>query len=321
MVDSLEWRSPLEVHWLCDHELIGSDIETKISGYPTVIHFPHDTVGRDADRMLQKPPQLIGSVLDQDWGMARENPRIATVMRLGFTAIVPPGLNPETMKTDILNSLDPWLDIAIDWLSVLTGTHTRHVGPQFHLAFQDRTMMFEISNSEAKHAPGIRPIPVPSSLPGKIATKEAVEYCFERAASVEPVPLAWSLISEARALHRARQYRRAVVDAGSAVEMAAYALVQLELASKTPPGVAKYLMEARGNLTLGTLVTYLKATDYPLPPNLYEDLVVIRNKVLHSNKGVGPVLPTESESGTAIEVATKVVKDAFPLAAGTPILW
>ncbi|MFJ2664532.1 hypothetical protein ACIO14_09290 [Nocardia fluminea] len=321
MVDSLEWRSPLEVYWLCNDELIASDIQTNISGYPVVVHFPHDIVGRDADRMLQKPPQLIGQVLDQDWGIARAALQVATIMRLGFTAVVPPGLNSETMKTDILSSLDPWLDIAIDWLSVLTGTHTRHVGPQFDLVFENRTMMFEISNAVPAFTLGFRPMPFPSSLPGKIATKEAVEYCFERAASGESVPLAWSLISEARALHRARQYRRAVVDAGSAVEMAAYALVQLEFASKTPPGVAKLLLESRGNLTLGTLINYLKATDYSLPPNIFDDLVAIRNRVLHSNKGAGPVLPNESESVTAIEIATEVVKGAYPLAAGTPILW
>ncbi|WP_181698795.1 hypothetical protein [Nocardia sp. GTS18] len=321
MVDSLEWRSPLEVHWLCDQELIGSDMQTTISGYPVVVHFPHDIAGRDADRMLQNPPQLIGQVPYQDWGIARAALQVAIIMRLGFTAIVPTGSKSEMMKTEILNSLDAWLDIAIDWLSVLTGTHTRNVGPQFDLAFENRTMMFDISNCVPTFSPGFRPIPFPSSLPGKIATKEAVRYCFERAASGDPVPLAWSLISEARALHRARQYRRAVVDAGSAAEMAAYALVQLEFASKTPPGVAKLLVESRGNLTLGTLVGYLKATDYSLPANIFDDLVTIRNKVLHSNKGAGPVLPTESESVTAIEIATKIVKGAYPLAAGTPLLW
>jgi hypothetical protein len=120
---------------------------------------------------------------------------------------------------------------------------------------------------------------------------------------IEP-PIEHALASSARAAFRSGQFRRAVVDSGTAAELALTHLFESGVAT-LPQSLRDAIIRERR--TLGRLLHVVK--DWvPLPEGLESDLVSLRNRVIHRN-----YLPSPAEARKAANLAVKLAETARPL--------
>jgi hypothetical protein len=128
-------------------------------------------------------------------------------------------------------------------------------------------------------------------------------------------PVEYLLIGSGRIQLRAHQYRRAVIDAATAVDVVLTDLLQTNF-SGLPPGIQSTLNQDKQ--TLGWLVDVLNgaralppsvvATAAHLPSDLKTGLVTIRNDVMHRNR-----TPSYSEAERTVAIAGEVVRLVSPL--------
>jgi len=138
---------------------------------------------------------------------------------------------------------------------------------------------------------------------------------LELASTGSSPPVEYSLARSARIQLRVHQYRRAVIDAATAVDVVLTDLLHANLAN-LPSGLQTTLN--RSDQTLGWLVDTLNnARGLPssitnvatqLPSDLKTGLVTVRNDVMHRN-----VTPTHEEAARAVAIAAEVVKTVNPL--------
>ena len=131
--------------------------------------------------------------------------------------------------------------------------------------------------------------------------------CMALAGNETPPPLAWMLIRDARSLLRSGEYRRAVLDIGTATELALTALLD-----ERAPDALNDPKINKPVLTLGRLEVSSRRVDaeQALPDQLYERVIDPRNEATHE------ALPlTKDVAATVIATATELVGTAFPLSA------
>lgn len=113
----------------------------------------------------------------------------------------------------------------------------------------------------------------------------------------ETPPPAHLLVREARADMVRGNHRKAVIGAGSAVEMA------LRDWRQTHPPVGPDPLPARA-----TLGVHVKHAARPLPPETQRDLVDVRNDAMHNG-----LTPTRAQAEEALRIAQDIVTDLQPL--------
>jgi hypothetical protein len=124
----------------------------------------------------------------------------------------------------------------------------------------------------------------------------------------EPAPpLAWVLLRDARSLMNAAQYRRAVIDAATASDLAVTQLLDTELQIKNPTDRTQILAK---NMMLGQKLVQLTKLGSPLPQSFNDKLVSKRNVAVHEGAVIG-----KKDCSPAIREAVLVVEEAFPLPA------
>ncbi|WP_241473241.1 hypothetical protein [Mycolicibacterium neoaurum] len=119
----------------------------------------------------------------------------------------------------------------------------------------------------------------------------------------------WLFIRDARSLLQIGDYRRAVIDAGSAAELALTKLLQSRLAKVDPVIRETLLHRNRGLERRAVLARDLKAGT--VPKTFAERLNRPRNRATHGGEPI-----TKDEAMAAIDEATALVDQAFPLPEG-----
>jgi hypothetical protein len=130
--------------------------------------------------------------------------------------------------------------------------------------------------------------------------------CMALAANGSQPPDAWLLIRDARSLVNARQYRRAVIDAGTAAELAMTALVDPTLSSMNFLEREKLFEKNRGLWELSNLMVMQKAG--ARPARLQQDLAEPRNRAAHEGAPLN-----QAKANAAIAVAVALVEQLHPL--------
>ncbi len=115
-------------------------------------------------------------------------------------------------------------------------------------------------------------------------------------------PLAWRLTRDARRQHQAGDHRRAVLDAGTAAELALYAALSR---CGWKPKVKKNGEQKQE--TLGTLVTEAGAFDTLRIADAMTGLVDVRNAAAHSAR-----TPRGTEAARALQISADFVECAWP---------
>jgi hypothetical protein len=153
----------------------------------------------------------------------------------------------------------------------------------------------------------------PSNLSSRILQLHELEACVT--AIGDQPPAEWLFIRDARSHLNAFEFRRAVIDAATAAELAMTALIDkfLDDASVLEP-VRKAL--ARSSTNLGGKKEVLNLL-WPglLPSSVQNDLINKRNGASHRGEEYG-----DDETRAAIDIATAIVESAYPLASLLPTL-
>ncbi|MFQ6329627.1 hypothetical protein ACLMAL_26310 [Nocardia sp. CWNU-33] len=304
----IEWQQEIPDFLQCDPDVTGQDFPSALAGEAVTVHAPGDPALAEGVYLTQPAP-LLGRIDHDDpaaWGLLRRDavePKLSAVIRrIAFTANVP---DPDIVGREI----DGWTRRLTSWLDILTGQHLTVVGHKPARQFTNRTALFERrGDGTVTHLFTPRGFKPMYKLTEGLATKEILRSAFELAGTGTEVPFPWLLIRDARALHRVAHTRRAVMECGSAAEMANVSL--LKAGGIAIPPLA----------TLGTTFNLLKdKLNYPLPTDYKTAFVEVRNREVHMNPGSGYV--SEAESSRILEIASALVEDAFPLPSGLKKLW
>ncbi|WP_157107832.1 hypothetical protein, partial [Nocardia amikacinitolerans] len=267
----------IRFEWLCDldrlmtvtEDALGAVFKTLIAGHSAEAHFPSDP---DMDRNLQRP---LGLMLDHyfDWGSALVLPpdtdRTIIVRKFALTAEV----NCEESQLQVIgaqfrSAMGSWWTTASTWLELATGQQMTVVGHQPETWSKIPRPIWRVTPDSAD----VEVVQIPLK-PQKFVRREIqpasaalLRRCFDLAASAESPSLPWLLVRDARSLHSAGQFRRAVIDAGSAAEVAVKELIRLSLPPALPPKLVKKL--TRGEL--GTSIHTLRDAGYSVPEDFRE---------------------------------------------------
>lgn len=334
IVVQLEWTQYAGWGFAVEREALGTTFDSTIGGYPVTVHLPREPEEASTEEKLRADPAYLrrpegvhtGSPSSSNWGWISSfspysNPDpVPYVRQIALTAeLGTADGGVDLAATDIAATVHDWWSTAALWLEIITGQPITRFGNSPSVM---KGVAFDVLESGEWSR---KDVAVPSSVPSsptlrrELATGEILKRCFALAGTMTSVPVSWALVRDARSLHLARQFRRAVIDVGSAAEMAVKDLMHHQLLVTVPPGIAKRLTQRE--LTLGAASEVLSGTGYSLPANFWSELVAVRNRVIHLDSGKGTGDVTAAESRSAIEIAAEIVEAAYPLPTGCIRLW
>lgn len=259
----------------------------------------------------------------EHWGTHYKHPGWGSVhvvvKRLAFNAqtppeeAVPPAAREEwgvdLFSIEIRNSIEQWWDNVRTWIEISTGQRIARVGhepPRLRGATWNASSVTPIWLVSAKGnreewLGGATELTMRPPVLG--LTPELFAACLSLS-DVNP-DLAWTLLRDARALEDVGQYRRAVIDAATAAELAVIKLVDTRL--EDAEDKIRDALEEKYRM-LGGKTTLLKKLGNGLPQSFTDDLVKKRNDAVHDG-----VDPSWEECVAAIQAALAQVRRAFPL--------
>jgi hypothetical protein len=269
-------------------DALGSTIKTTIEPFSVAINFPT----RISDAQLGPPPGAASlSTHEPAWGHRMNSSWAVTKVAL---AIEPtPGDQP-----DFVRKFAAWFAIVREWV---------YAKNRIPLAFSSgRAMRFQIGS----HGGIMMPT---SHLVSGVAGPPAVELqsACDRAARNERPALQHRLLLSAFSSLIVADYRRAVIDAGTAAEVALGTLIDGALRSKSvaADAIDRIVVQANGAVGLYSLATKLGWSCSAVSKNrLANELAERRNKVAHAGADV-----SNKEAATAVGCARELVASATPL--------
>jgi hypothetical protein len=257
---------------------------------------------------LPGPSTTWGFVLGERLADAREVHVYALAMRFSLSTDKP---SIATRTSQLLfESIGPWSQRLADWLEVVLGRPTR----QLVTRLPRRPMLEHRDGLQLHHvdAEGNRTmqLAVPGPETGFGEPKNRIEESTWRAIlgnvseGLNP-PTERLLLRDARVAIEEEHPRRAVLDAGTATEIALSRLLDTRLQG-VPGEIAKLVREQ--NRELGRLRSALGGFGVQLPPSLQQNLVKLRNDAIHSGDD-----PPMDKARTALSLAMEIVEQAQPL--------
>ncbi|MGB3410993.1 MAG: hypothetical protein WBA45_07325 [Microthrixaceae bacterium] len=212
---------------------------------------------------------------------------------------------------DLFRSIDAWMTLLRQWVGATSDQFTGPRSP-FNGNGTDSTVsaaghgaVVWVRDSQGRCSPSGNNHMEMYINDSEALTLRGLQYVLERTCSGVPAPPARVFLARARNGLLEHDFRSSVVDAATAVELALWKQVDMDLSGVAEP-VRKRLTKG---LTLGSLREV--AAHVGLPPSLNPDLIALRNRVAH--KGYEPTL---AETGAALNVVTKVVDQLVPAPIG-----
>jgi hypothetical protein len=208
----------------------------------------------------------------------------------------------------VLEAIDPWFDRFRSWIEVRTGQDL-DPSPAGHGGWSPGsavTMRLLDEPGIDRRRPRFRATVIEHSALSAAGLRGAAGQASDGHMPADEL----ILLRDARAALARSQARKAIFDAASAAELAAGRILQAQLA-----GVASPLSDAlTSGQTLGRLLGLLRKAGVPVPDNAQEQLVAVRNAVVHRGKW-----PSHMEAWLAIHMANALVELAKvpPVADGT----
>lgn len=195
----------------------------------------------------------------------------------------------------VYTHVDRWRSLVLDWMEVALRQAPRVDMPsrsgtaiQPWLWSHDGRERVDLYNSQ--------PLTVDAwGLYDAAADAAALQLVLRRAGDLDRPPLAWLLTRDAERAQAAGEHRRAVLDAGTAAELALSALL---------PQHGQML---KGTETLGSLVN--KAVGVPMlnMPHAKIGLVHVRNDAAHRG-----MVPSRRTAADALQISAAFVEKAWP---------
>jgi hypothetical protein len=218
-----------------------------------------------------------------------------------------------------LSEFDEWWTRLTAWVGVVTGQDFLGLGGYMRQGTQSGDISTWTCDASGQRAGrGVRtsfPPPRYGIPPAKLSLVD-LQKCVNATGRQNNPPAEWSLIRDARLLLNTGHIRRAVLDAGTAAEIAMNVLVGRCLdEANTEEAVKKAITDRYDSLgAMNDLLGSLKPD--LLPPDVQTDLISKRNMAIHGRSRSGRRWDeiTVDEAIKAIETAAAIVEAAYPLA-------
>ncbi|WAJ47952.1 hypothetical protein OK015_28795 (plasmid) [Mycobacterium sp. Aquia_216] len=269
----------------------------------------------EREDLLSSQPELApfwGRIVTRADGFT--TPTAANIRRIGISLTV--GGDDDAVRDTgrrIADAMPAWWVAISAWIEVVHGQDLSRIGSvQPGIKFSGVTLWSRLYTLQGRplRAGGI--LPVGSSAFAVVwpnyrpITARQLQLCIDHAQLHGPPPAEWLLIRDANSLCLGQDYRRAVLDAGLAAELAVTALIRTHLAAA---GHADIDGELRAHRMLGKLCEYwTRDCGGTLPLNYRSRLIERRNAATHA----GSHLP-EADARDAITVAREILVQASPL--------
>jgi hypothetical protein len=353
---SREW--PLEGHFKCGGQsllvtadCLGQEFASRTANYDLKISLPQpDTRPRHASL---RPPQWTYGPIDEDedwdededrefWGFLL--PDDATLlMRAFFKAANLPvddvDVPPEDYQARVLRcrfctsltastdeefdaaaqvfviELEDWWRRFTSWVSILTSQDFVQLGGHSGMIFiKDWDVETWTTDADGQRA---REKSRGYSTTGQIEPTPLelhdLQACVTATGNQGAPPTEWMLIRDARSLLNTRHNRRAVIDAATAAELAMTTLIDKYLATANTDEMVKKALDERYRALEGRTRLLRDLRKGLLSKRLDEDLIKPRNHAAHRGHSL-----TDEQAQRAVDMATAIVEEAYPLASLLP---
>lgn len=274
----------LKNHLLVNDEVLGCEYESRIGGIECTIVMPAKGKGvtLQGPRDDSWPDRAV-------WGASLRS----TVLLYAFGIVPLSVLNENDADNLVLAAVD-WEAALRTWLSVLVD------GPVELVELKDKQVMWSdlvVGREPQNHLPQL-------DADFKRAASEAQwRYAIRKVGEGAVPPLARSLLMSSLYARALGNWRAAVIDAATGVEVAISDVVRMRIGD---PKLAEWIL--RNNSMLGRLSALVKELGVDLPGAIREDLIEVRNRVVH--KGIQA---SEDEADRAIRVARMVIDAHVPI--------
>ncbi|BBX97036.1 hypothetical protein MLAC_23300 [Mycobacterium lacus] len=227
----------------------------------------------------------------------------------------------EAAAKGFLNELDDWWTRFTSWVGILTGQDFVGLGGNPG-GITRAYPLFTWTSDQSGQRAGVqwRYFPPPNQgIPQSKLRLSDLQTCVTAAGNQSP-PAAWLFIRDARSLLRAGQARRAVLDAGTAAELAMTTLIDKYLDDTHVTDSAVRSAFGRFNNLVAKQEVLKLLRPGLLPERTRPDLIDLRNTAIHgrSREGHGWDEVTFEQAQTALEIATEIIEAAHPLASLLP---
>jgi hypothetical protein len=244
----------------------------------------------------------------------------ALVGRCGFYTTVEARNESEftAASSDFLNEFEDWWNCFTDWVSVVAGQDFIGLGGSLRQGMRAGSILSWTADSDGNrigHAIESRFPEARYGIPQAKVSLEDLRRCVAVTGRQNP-PAEWLLIRDARLLLNAGHIRRAVLDAGTAAEIAMTLLVDRCLDDLNTDDAVKDAVTSRHD-NLGRMAGLLRSLRSDLlPPDVESDLIPLRNIAIHGRNRSGNRRwdqITVDEAIKAFHIAAAIVDAAYPL--------
>jgi hypothetical protein len=316
----------LETYFELPHRLdvridsLGRDYRAKHNGLAITVRLPR--VHPSGKSSFLAAPEFLNVFADDGfsskilgehfyWGLeSRENSGdkssgTATVFAIGLSTTCALGSEQQSVN-ELTDAMNDWWPSVCDWIEVLT--RQVHSGPGTASSLGFNHPIWLESCGDVKRLFQEHPIYIHRDhndgleAPAPI-TVDLLEASLARAGEVPPTE--WLLIRDGRVAHHQGSRRRAVIDAGTAVELAVTELIRQCQPNLTEKQLEKQL---KGHRTLGPRTALFQNLGGVLPSGT-DKLVWARNRAAHQGAN-----PPAADSSRALLTAAEIVEAAYPLA-------
>lgn len=305
------------------YDVPGVVLPTVIGGLPVSVHLPVDEGQVHLFRphvlgwLPAEPKYTSHDDPDDDrpdspWGWVTVNDdppkRVLAVARF---VLVLPGVESAGAKTTtraLLDGFADWFECLRSWCEVLTNQDLDHRAPRPSVTVPGHGWEAWVGGEHHHPFGGVRF----NFRDGNPLTRDQLAGIVDLAGrSVMPANEQLLLRDSRAALDRG-QFRRSVVDAGTAMEMSLHKILRAVCAADSSP-VADHYEKLAERWTLGPLVSNL-AHVCELPDGLTSEAVGLRNRVIHKTA----YEPTKVEATSWLALATATADLANPAARALP---
>lgn len=326
--------SGLYVHRNC----VGQTFTARTANYTFILGLPQLDTGPE-DRSVLVPPEWTCGPGDKNeqqfernqitWGSAPSKPGntvipasaqdTAIVYRARFSTAVAGTQWRDVLTTaadDFLNELDAWWTRFTSWVGVLTAQDfvglAGYAGQGIRSA---RVDMWAGNASGQRVGQGYRSNLHPPLMPVTVLGLNDLCACVTAASVPEGPPEEWLFIRDARSLLSGGERRRAILDAGTAAELAMTTLIDTYLDDVgADEGTRAAITRGYGNLGAKRELLSIFRPNL-LSTRVQPDLIEKRNTAIHGRTKAGHSWEdiTFEQAQTVVEIATEIVKLAHPL--------
>jgi len=205
----------------------------------------------------------------------------------------------------LLHAMDDWLKLLNVWVEVIAKVDLNYRGQITQHNTFDTHVWLDTRNKGGKDIHCRHGASIIAVFPSAVSiTPLQWRKILAKTSNGERPPESYMFLRDARRMLNIKRYRRAVLDAATATEMALTKLRDDTLATVTPE-LAAYVQTKSQQIS--GLVEFHKRNRQPLPDRIQQDIAEPRNKAIHEGKE--PSLDVAKE---CLLKAEQVVEQVFP---------